>query len=235
MNIRAAIVDDQQRIIDAMTAFLGDTPDISIVASTTAASDFFQLIRQASIDVLILDLHMPGASWQEMLAHVRQDKPDLPVVALTSAPAANLLAPVLAAGAMGYVEKGYATEELALALRVVSNGDRYTPSHAFVMSQVDEGRLLDVNHRFTEVFGHSRNDVLGRRVEDLGLWDDLAVRRKLITAAVRHGRVQSRAAFCTNRAVVWQSEVTIRTLRQSAYPPPVVVGEVGGSPVPSSD
>jgi PAS domain S-box-containing protein len=142
---------------------------------------------------------------------------------------------VLAAGALGYVEKGYASEELALALRVVCNGDRYTPSHAFVVSQVNEGRLLDVNHRFTEVFGYSRKHLLGRRAEDLGLWDDLAVRRELITTAIAHGRVQSRAAFRTNRAVVWQSEVTIRTLRQSAYPPPVVVGEVRGSPAPSSD
>lgn len=233
MNIRAAIIDDQQRIIDAVTAFLGDTPDTSVVASTTVAGDLFPLLAQAPIDVLILDLHMPGASWQDLLARLRQDKPDLPVVALTSAPAATLMSRVLAAGALGYVEKGYAAEELALALRVVSNGDRYTPSHAFVVSQVDEGRLLDVNHRFTEVFGHSRNDLLGRRVEDLGLWDDLAVRRQLITAAVAHGKVQSRAAFRTNRAVVWQSEVTIRTLRQSAYPPPVVVGEVERSPAPS--
>ncbi|WP_447984674.1 response regulator [Nitrospira sp. Nam74] len=235
MHIRAAIIDDRQLIIDAVTALLGDTPDISVVASTTVASDLFQLLAQAPIDVLILDLHMPGTSWQDILGRIRQDKPDLPVVALTSAPAAILRSRVLAAGARGYVEKGYAAEDLPLALRVVSNGDRYTPSHAFVVSQVDEGRLLDVNHRFTKVFGHSRNDVLGRRAEDLGLWDDLAVRRKLITAAVRHGRVQSYAAFRTNRAVVWQSEVTIRTLRQSAYPQPVVLGEVDGSPAPSSD
>ena len=80
-NIRVAIIDDQQRIIDAVTAFLGDTPDISVVASTTAAGELFPLLAQVPIDVLILDLHMPGASWQELLARLRQDNPDLAVVA----------------------------------------------------------------------------------------------------------------------------------------------------------
>jgi PAS domain S-box-containing protein len=64
---------------------------------------------------------------------------------------------------------------------------RATP-FLILISTVEEGRLVEVNRAFEEVMGYSREQVLGKRSDDLGLWVDLGERERLKRLLLEHGR-----------------------------------------------
>ena len=62
---------------------------------------------------------------------------------------------------------------------------------AFSITTLDEGRFLEVNAAFEMRYGYSRNEVLGRTVEELQIWEDLAHRRLLVSQLKRGGPVRN--------------------------------------------
>lgn len=62
---------------------------------------------------------------------------------------------------------------------------------AFSITTLDKGRFLEVNAAFEARYGYSRKEVLGRTVEDLRIWDDLADRRLLVSQLKRGGPVRN--------------------------------------------
>lgn len=67
----------------------------------------------------------------------------------------------------------------------------YSSPIAFSITTLDEGRFLEVNAAFESRYGYSRNEVLGRTVGELRIWEDLAERRLLVTQLKRGGPVRN--------------------------------------------
>jgi PAS domain S-box-containing protein len=61
---------------------------------------------------------------------------------------------------------------------------------AMAISELRTGLLMEVNDGYTEVFGYSRRELLGRSPEELGLWDDLADQRRFVTQLREAGSVR---------------------------------------------
>src|SRR5712671_3947435 len=62
---------------------------------------------------------------------------------------------------------------------------------AFSITTLEEGRLLEVNAAFEARYGYSRQEVLGRTVHELGMWNDPADRRLLVTQLQRGGPIRN--------------------------------------------
>jgi PAS domain S-box-containing protein len=62
---------------------------------------------------------------------------------------------------------------------------------SITLSDIDTGELLEVNTGFERVFGHKRDDVLGKSTRDLGIYVDLADRNRMIELLKRDGKVQN--------------------------------------------
>jgi two-component system, NarL family, invasion response regulator UvrY len=76
-------------------------------------------------DVVILDITMPGAVGLDVLKHIREQRPELPILVLSIHPANQFARRALSAGASGYLTKDSATSELVGAIEDVRRGRRY--------------------------------------------------------------------------------------------------------------
>jgi DNA-binding NarL/FixJ family response regulator len=96
-------------------------------------------VREHRWDLLILDITMPGRSGLDILADLKQLRPELPVLVLSMLPEDQFGKRVLRAGAFGYLKKESAPEELIQAIRKVLSGGRY------VSPALAEKIVLDLN------------------------------------------------------------------------------------------
>jgi PAS domain S-box-containing protein len=71
---------------------------------------------------------------------------------------------------------------------------------AFSITAIDEGAFVDVNEAFELRYGYSRNELLGRTVLEIGIWDDLSERRAMVEEIRSCGRITGRAARFRNRS-----------------------------------
>jgi DNA-binding NarL/FixJ family response regulator len=103
------------------------------------AEQVLALVREHPWDLLILDITMPGRSGLDILADLKQLRPELPVLVLSMLPEDQFGKRVLRAGASGYLKKESAPEELIQAIRKVLSGGRY------VSPALAEKIVLDLN------------------------------------------------------------------------------------------
>ena len=83
----------------------------------------------ADLDVILLDLEMPGMKGLQALAEFGRKRPDVPVIVLSSSEDPRDVRQSLASGALGYVPKSASHDRCCLsAIRLVLNGDLYVPA-----------------------------------------------------------------------------------------------------------
>jgi two-component system response regulator NreC len=116
--------------------------------------------------VLVLDLNMPGGSSLEAIPLLRQEAPETQIVVLTMQQEPAFAREALAAGALGYVLKEAADEELVGAVRSAAAGERYLNPRlgARIASEPPPGPPDDLSQREAEVLrlialGHTNTEI----------------------------------------------------------------------------
>ena len=127
-KVRVLVVDDHAIIRKGITQLLRDTDDLEVVAEAQNGVEALQLIRDNPYDVVLLDISMPGEHGIDVLARIKEIKPDLPVLMLSMYPEDQYAIRSLKAGASGYVNKQDALNQMVLAIRQVSSGRKYISS-----------------------------------------------------------------------------------------------------------
>ena len=122
--IRALIADDHPIMREGLKLFLVCTLDI-VVDEVDDGFQAVEFVKANELDVLILDISMPGMDGLETLRLVKDLKPELPVLVLSAYSEDQYALRVLKAGASGYLMKTSATEELVDAVNCVIAGHRY--------------------------------------------------------------------------------------------------------------
>ncbi len=116
-RIRVLIVDDHAVVRSGLAAFLQAFADLELVGAAISGAEAVQLCVQVQPDVVLMDLVMPGTDGATATRIIRQQCPQVQVIALSSFHEAELVQAVLQAGAIGYLLKNAAADELAAAIR----------------------------------------------------------------------------------------------------------------------
>ena len=142
--IRVAIADDHPIVRQGLRRIASDGAGISVAGEAASAVELFRLLAGAPVDVVLLDVSMPGSTFVETVRDLREKFPSVRVLVLSVHPEDQWALRALRAGASGYLLKEAAVEELPLALKAVMRGESYlTPkvSQAVVQGFLREGDL----------------------------------------------------------------------------------------------
>jgi len=125
------IADDHPLFRDALKRTVASLfPMAQLIEADTTASLQQRLEAADDLDLLLLDLHMPGSSGFTGLVHVRARYPSLPVIVVSGNEEPSVMRRAIAHGASGYIPKSSSLEEMAQAIAGVLDGDVWLPASA---------------------------------------------------------------------------------------------------------
>lgn len=124
-QLKIFIADDHLLIREGLKKLLLYETDLKIVGEADNPDDTISFITQNDVDILILDINLPGKSGLDTLKQLKVFKPDLHVLILSMYPEEQYAERSLKAGAAGYLTKESATDELINAIRKVAKGGKY--------------------------------------------------------------------------------------------------------------
>ena len=126
------IADDHPLFRDALQRAVLTAVPQARVHSADSVHALLGLIEQfPDAELLLLDLHMPGARGYSALVHIRGQYPGLPTMVVSGHEEAQVARRALAHGASAYVPKSTAGEDIVAAIRAVLDGDVWLP-HALL-------------------------------------------------------------------------------------------------------
>jgi DNA-binding NarL/FixJ family response regulator len=138
-NIKLAIVEDDPLIRESLENFLQEHPAISISLVKDSMEAFLEAIKDADrqkLDVLLLDIELPGMSGIQGIYHIRQKYPELDIVMLTTFEEEEMIFNALCAGACSYISKRTPLATIREAVFTVHRGGSYmSPSIARKIAQ----------------------------------------------------------------------------------------------------
>jgi DNA-binding NarL/FixJ family response regulator len=133
--IRIGIVDDHTIVRTGLRQFLSEQVDFQVTGEAANGKEALELARSGDVDVLLLDISMPGQGGVDALAAIKARRPELPVLILSGFPEAHYATALLKQGASGYLNKECDPDEIANAIRTVARGRRYiTPAVAELLA-----------------------------------------------------------------------------------------------------
>ena len=121
-TIRVMLVDDHDMVRRGLAAFLNVKEDLELVGEARSGTEAINICEVVQPDVILMDLVMPGVDGAAATRTIRQQWPQIQVVALTSFQEKRLIREVLLAGAIGYLLKNVSVDELATAIRAAHAG-----------------------------------------------------------------------------------------------------------------
>lgn len=123
--IRILIADDHAIVRQGLRQIVASDHQLTIVGEAANGNELLSLARKTGVDVVVLDITMPGRNGLETLKELKRDYPSLPVIILSMHPEDQYAVRVFKAGAAGYMNKETATEELVAAIKKVYRGGKY--------------------------------------------------------------------------------------------------------------
>jgi two-component system, NarL family, response regulator NreC len=124
-SIRIVLADDHAVVRSGLRLLLENENDFEVVAEASDIDSARRYVRGHHPKVLVLDLNMPGGSSLEAIPVIREESPGTQIVVLTMQTEPVFAREALAAGALGYVLKEAADDELVEGVRRAAVGERY--------------------------------------------------------------------------------------------------------------
>jgi len=137
--MRILIADDHAVIRKGLRQILLEEFPSALIAEATDAEEVIKMTLADEWSMIICDLSMPGRSGLDVVQHVKQHFPALPILILSIHPEEQYAIRALKAGAAGYLSKDAAPEELVKAVRRVLQGRKY------ISSSIAEKMAYDLN------------------------------------------------------------------------------------------
>lgn len=168
-TIRVLIVDDHPVVRAGLASMLRTYPDLEVVASVSDGNQMFALLETAAVDIVLLDLRMPGMSGIEILQTLKAQESTLRVIVLTSYESNDYIYDALRAGACGYLLKTCSEEEMIEAIHAVHEGRRYLPQQiaARFAERVPRAHLSSLQGDILEYISRGLTD--GQVARELGI------------------------------------------------------------------
>ncbi|MEY4506736.1 MAG: hypothetical protein RL297_1314 [Pseudomonadota bacterium] len=160
--VRVLLCDDHRIVREGLKMVLADDPGLRVVAEADTGPRVLEAVQAlqgpAGVDVVLLDIAMPGMDGLDVLQRLRREWPGLPVLMLSTYPEKQYAVRCIRLGASGYLNKSTDPDGLMAALRrVAAGGMHVTPGVAEALaSLVSQGRTKSgiewLSHREHQVF-----------------------------------------------------------------------------------
>ncbi|NJM12903.1 MAG: response regulator transcription factor [Synechococcaceae cyanobacterium SM1_2_3] len=124
-EIKVLLADDHTLVRAGLRSLIDGFEGFCVVAETGDGREAVRLTRQLQPDIALLDISMPGLNGLDATALIARETPDARVVILSMHTAETYVLEALRAGAVGYVVKDAAVDEMERALRAVRKGERW--------------------------------------------------------------------------------------------------------------
>jgi DNA-binding NarL/FixJ family response regulator len=125
MITRVVVADDHPLVRAGIIALLEDIPGVLVVGEACDGKEAVFQVAQLRPSMLLLDLNMPGLSGLDALALINEAHPDVRVVIISMHDSKEHVLRALKLGAVGFMLKDDAPEELAQAIKVVNQGNTW--------------------------------------------------------------------------------------------------------------
>ncbi|HEY9382150.1 MAG TPA: response regulator transcription factor [Gemmatimonadales bacterium] len=150
--IRLAIADDHPIVRQGLRRIASEGAGISVVGEASTAGELFRLLAGAAVDVVLLDVSMPGSTFVETLKELREQHPSVKVLVLSVHPEDQWAVRALRGGAAGYLTKDHSPEQLVEAIHRVARGSKYVSEMLAekLAGLVDNGRTPSPHERLSD-------------------------------------------------------------------------------------
>lgn len=196
-SIRIVLADDHAVVRSGLRLLLDNESDFEVVAEASDIDSGRRYVRGHHPKVLVLDLNMPGGSSLEAIPVIREESPGTQIVVLTMQTEPVFAREALAAGALGYVLKEAADDELVEAVRRAAAGKRYLNPRlgARIAAEPPPGPPDNLSEREVEVL---RLIALGHTNAEIGEQLYLSVR----TVETHRSHIQQKLMISTRADLV---------------------------------
>src|SRR5437868_8213315 len=122
---RIFLVDDHPVLRKGLVRLIDSKPGFIVCGEASTAVDAMTAIRDLKPDLVVADIGLPGASGIELTKTIRSEFPNMPILILSMHEEVLYATRALRAGAVGYIVKQDAIDNIATALQEALNGRRY--------------------------------------------------------------------------------------------------------------
>jgi two-component system, NarL family, response regulator NreC len=168
-------VEDHETVRHGLKLLIDREPDLEVIGEASDGAHAVERGTCTELDVVVMDISMPGVSGVTATRRLKELRPDLPIVSLTRHADQTFLEELLRAGVSGYVLKQSPHSELLRAIRAAAVGQQYIDpalthhlAAPFAAERKRSGRASSrLTDRETEVLrlvsqGHSNKDIATR-------------------------------------------------------------------------
>jgi len=128
--IKVLLADDHSIVREGLRKVLEDDNEIKVIAEAPDGETAFDKVMSEKPDVAVIDISMPGMDGLEVASRMSAYCPKIPVLILTMHEEEQYVIRAIEAGAMGYVTKQSAPEQLVAAVKKIHTGGRYLTEKA---------------------------------------------------------------------------------------------------------
>ena len=207
-KIGIVLADDHAVVRSGLRLLLENEPDLEVLAEASDIDSAMRYVRGHHPSVLVLDLNMPGGSSLEAIPAIRKESPDTQIVVLTMQQEPGFAREALGSGALGYVLKEGADDELVEAVRRAARGESFLnprlgariasepppgPPDNLSQREVDVLRLIALGHTNAEIAGQLYLSVRTVETHRSHIQQKLGVstRAELVGYALERGLINS--------------------------------------------
>ena len=123
--LRIAIADDHEIVRNGLMMIIDQEKDMTVQAEASSCSELVSLLKEESVDLLILDLNLGDKNGVESIENVNNLFPTLSILVLSTYPEEPYAVQTFKAGASGYLNKTVISDELIKAIRKITAGKKY--------------------------------------------------------------------------------------------------------------
>ncbi len=128
--IKVLLADDHSIVREGLRKVLEDSNEIRVIAEADDGEIAFDQVVAHQPDVAVIDISMPGMDGLEVVTRMSSYCPEIPVLILTMHEEDQYVIRAIEAGAMGYLTKQSAPEQLVAAVKKIDAGGRYLTEKA---------------------------------------------------------------------------------------------------------